>query len=100
MTVQKGKVRTDGSMKTVHKAKTAAEDNFSDSDTDNIEVFTASVSSVDTQQMGKWLVESGAASHMTREKAMLLEYQDIKTPEKVGLGDGRTVDVINMHFCN
>ena len=40
---------TDGSMKTVHKAKTAAEDNSSDSDADNIEVFTASVSFVDTQ---------------------------------------------------
>ena len=36
------------SIKTVHRAKTAAEDNSSDSDTDNIEVFTASVSSVDT----------------------------------------------------
>ena len=44
---------TDGSMKTVHKAMTAAEDNSPDSDIDNIEVFIASVSSVDAQQMGK-----------------------------------------------
>ena len=43
---------TDGSMKTAHKANTAAEDYSSDSDTNNIEVFTASVSSVDVQQMG------------------------------------------------
>ena len=47
---------TYGSIKTVRKAKTAVEDNSSDSDTDNIEVFTASVSFVDTQQMSKWLV--------------------------------------------
>ena len=79
---------TDGSIKTVHKAKTAAEFNSSDSDTDNIEVFTASVSFVDTQQMGKWLLDSSALSHMTREKALLSEYQEFKTPERVGLGDG------------
>ena len=74
-------------MKTVHKAKTAAEDNSSDSDTDNIEVLAASVSFVDTQQMGKWLIDSGILSHMTREKALLSEYQEFKITEKVGIGD-------------
>ena len=87
---------TDGSIKTVHKAKTAAEENSSDSDTDNIEVFTASVNSVGPQQMGKWLVDSGASSHMTREKALLSEYQKFKISEKVGLGDGWTVDAIGV----
>ena len=80
----------------VHKAEPAVEDNSSGSDTDNIEVFTASVSFVDTQQMGKWLVDSSASSHMTREKALLFEYQEFKTPEKVGLGDGQTVDAIGV----
>ena len=68
--------------------QTAAEDNSSDSDIDNIEVFTAPVSSVDKQQMGKWLVDSGASSHTTRDNALLFEYQEFKTPEKVSLGDG------------
>ena len=87
---------TDGSMKTEHKAKTAAEDNSSYSDTDNIEVLTALVSFVDTQQMGKWLIDSGASSHMTREKALPSEYKEFRTPEKVALGDGRAIDAIGV----
>ena len=58
---------TDGSMKTVNKTKTAAEDNSSDSDVDNTEVFTASVSSVkcrhtaNGQVAGRpWCIESHA----------------------------------------
>ena len=33
---------------------------------------------------------------MTREKAMLSEYQEFNTPEKVDLGDGQTVDAIGI----
>ena len=94
VTVQKGKVQM-VEWKQCTK-QTAAEDNSSDSDTNNIEVFIASVRSVDTQQMGKWLVDSGASSHTTREKALLFEYQEFKTPEKVSLGDGRTIDAIGV----
>ena len=50
--------------------------------------------------MGKWLVDSGALSHMTREKGLLSENKDFKIPVKVGLGDGQTVDTIgigNLH---
>ena len=46
--------------------------------------------------MGKGLVDSGASSNTTREKALLFEYQEFKTPEKVSLGDGRTVDAIGV----
>ena len=87
---------TDVSMKTVHKAKTAAEDNSSDSDTDNIEVLTALVSFVDTQQMGKWLIDSGASNHMTREKALPYEHKEFNTPERVALGDGLAIDAIGV----
>ena len=59
-------------------------------------MFIASVRSVDTQQMGKGLVDSGASSNTTREKALLFEYQEFKTPEKVSLGDSRTVDAIGV----
>ena len=46
--------------------------------------------------MGKWLLDSSALSHMTREKALLSEYQEFKTPERVGLGDGWAVDAIGV----
>ena len=46
--------------------------------------------------MGKWMVDSGATSHMTREKQILSDYREFETPEKVGLGDGRTVDAIGV----
>ena len=51
--------------------------------------------------MGKWLVDSGASSHMAREKELLQDYQEFKKPEMVGLGDGRTVEAVgagNVHL--
>ena len=47
-------------------------------------------------QMDKWLVDSGASSHMTREKEILSDYRQFEKPEKVGLGDGRTVDAVGV----
>ena len=57
MTFQTGKIQI--LISEQRKKQTAPEDNSSDLDTDSIEVFTASVSFVDTQQMGQWLVDSG-----------------------------------------
>ena len=59
-------------------------------------MFTASVSSVDLLQIGKWLVDSAASNHMTREKALLFEYQEFMTSQKVGLGDGQAVNAIDV----
>ena len=65
------------------KAKTAKEkcsmstnaETNSDSDvSDSVEAFTASVGSV-TKQMDKWLIDSGASSHMTWERNILTNYQ-------------------------
>ena len=56
----------------MHKAKTTEEE-CSDLDSDG--VFAASVGSVDSPQMGEWLVDSGATSHMTREKELLTDYR-------------------------
>ena len=86
---------TDGSMKTAHKANTAAEDYSSDSDTDNRSVYSFSKLCRCTAN-GQWLVDSGASSHMTREKALLFEYQKFKTLEKVGLGDDLAIDAIGV----
>ena len=38
---------------------------------------TASVGSKDSPQMGKWLVDSGASSHMTLEKELLTDYMEL-----------------------
>ena len=44
--------------------------------------------------MDKWLVDSGASSHMTWEKDILTNYQEFDRAQKVSLGDGRTVDAV------
>ena len=93
----------------MHNAKAAEEKlpekqqvNF-DSGSADEEVFAASVGSV--PQMGKWLVDSGASRHMRSKRETLTHYREFEKPERVGLGDGRTVDAvgegnvyINMQF--
>ena len=44
--------------------------------------------------MGKWLVDSGASRHMTSKREILTNYREFDKPEKVGLGDGHTVDAV------
>ena len=79
----------------VHKAKTAEEEQ-SDSDSDCAGAFAASTSSLDTPQRGRWLVVSEASSHMTPEKELLTDYHEFDKPEKVGLGDGRSVEAVGV----
>ena len=84
----------------VHRAKTA-EEQQSGSDSDGAGAFAASVGSRSTPQMGKWLVDSGESSHMTHEKELLTDYREFEKPEKVGLGDGRSVEALgvgNVHL--
>ena len=47
-------------------------------------------------QIGRWLVDSGASGHMTYEKELLTDYKKFEKLEKVGLGDGRTVDAVGI----
>ena len=56
----------------------------------------AFVTSEDPFQTEKWLFDSGASSHMTNKRSFLVNYREFQTPEKVGLGDGRTVDAIGI----
>ncbi len=83
------KKRSVGSM---HNAKTAEED-CSDSESD--EMFAASTDSVNLQ-MDKWLVDSGASSHMTREKKLITDSCKFETPQKVGLGDRSTAEAVGV----
>ena len=56
------------------------------------DVFSARVGSA--THSGKWLIDSGASSHMTYERGILADYHEFELPEKVGLGDGSTVDAV------
>ena len=42
----------------------------------------------------KWLIDSGASSHMSWNKSVLLDYQVLKDKQCVTLGDGRQVEAI------
>ena len=44
----------------------------------------------------KWLVDSGASSHMTPKREYFTEYRSFSTPEKVALGDGRVVEAVGI----
>ena len=76
--------------KTAYKAKTVKNkhldsDSQSDVDPDSSGAFAASVGTMKNSQMDKWLVDSGASSHMTQEKEILSDYRQFEKPEKVGL---------------
>ena len=42
----------------------------------------------------KWLVDSGASSHMTLKREYFTKYRSFSAPEKVALGDGRVVEAV------
>ena len=44
----------------------------------------------------RWLVDSGASSHMTPKREYFSEYQVFSTPEKVALGDSRVVERVEV----
>ena len=83
--------------KSSHEADTAQQDT-DESDTEGGSAFAVRK---DDSQAGKWLVDSGASSHMTWNQKLLTDYEEFETPEKVRLGDGRTVDAVgigNIHL--
>ena len=41
-------------------------------------------------------MDSGASTHTTREKRLLLDYREFEKPEMVGLGDGKTVEAVGV----
>ena len=42
-----------------------------------------------------WIIDSGATCHMCNDKSLCIEYESLKTPLKVTLGDGYEVDAID-----
>ena len=48
-----------------------------------------------------WIVDSGASSHMTQKRELLVDYEEFDKPQKVCLGDSRTMEAFakgNSHF--
>ena len=88
-----------GPVKPPHKAKTVeetTEDNILVTEVpDSVGAFAVSVGS-NSHQMGKWLIDSGASSHMTWERNILTRYQEFDKIQKVSVGDGRTLDALGI----
>ena len=81
-------------VKPKHNAKPAAEES-----PDEEKAFGASSDLTTTPE--KWIIDSGASSHMTQNKKFLVDYEEFKEPQKISLGDGRTVEALgrgNVHF--
>ena len=82
-----------------HKAKIAEgeESRQGNSDVEGEDVYTAafmaSVGSVKfaDKECYPWMIDSGASSHITKEKHVLTNFQEFDEPENVALGDGRVV---------
>ena len=85
-----------------HKAKMAESDERrpKNSDFEGEDVyaaaFVASVESVESaeKKCSPWVIDSGASSHMTKEKHVMVNFQEFDKPENVALGDGRVVKAL------
>jgi len=73
--------------KTIHNASTAKESDSGERD-------GAFAASVELPSGVVWLVDSGASSHMMRQKMLLTNYQEFDAPQRVSLGDGHSVDAV------
>ena len=89
-------------VKSKHKAKPArikSHDGGSHSDNESDEgAFGASSQSYNS---GSWIVDSGASSHITQKRELLVDYEEFNKPQKVCLGDSCTVKILgrgNIHF--
>ena len=76
--------------KSQHRAKVTEDEVESDGDGEGAFPVSGEVPE------DKWLVDSGASSHMTPKREYFSKYQSFITPEKVGLGDGRVVEAVGV----
>ena len=86
----------------MHKAQVAegGQRGQENSDIEGEDVYAAAfmmsagnVKSVD-MECYPWVINSGALSHMMKEKHVLTNYQEFAEPENVALGDGRVVKAL------
>ena len=83
--------------KAQHQAR-SAEVKDTDFESEKPGAFAAMVK---TPEMAKWILDSGATSHMTQTRELLTDYQELERPERVKLGDGHIVEAVgvgNVHL--
>jgi hypothetical protein len=76
-----------------HKAKAASYKEESDSSFEEELEGALTATGIESKKHS-WIVDSGASRHMTFDEDQLCNYRKFKKPEKVALGDGRTVEVV------
>ena len=81
-----------GSKGRKHNAKITEEEEEDVSDNENV-VFTATSQENDSK-LTRWLIDSGASSHMCWNRDLFENFEEVKNPEYVGLGDGSSVSAI------
>jgi len=75
-----------------YRAKSAEHQDLNYDSDEGTDAFVASVHmSSDATSASRWVIDSGATRHMTFQKELLSDYCQFKSPETVGLGDGRTM---------
>ena len=79
----------------MHRPK-PAEKKHLDVDSTSPGACAVSLGSEDSSQKDKWLVDSGASSHMTQDKELLSDYREFEKSEKVELGDGHVVNAVGI----
>ena len=87
-------VRSDGSKDDVrgkpkgHKAKVTTEE-LSDGEA----LVVSNALTVGSMSAG-WIVDSGTTSHMCCHRDLFVDYEELQKPERVTLGDGRSLDAV------
>ena len=81
-----------------HKAKPATEPPgmMSPADSESEAAFTTPT----VCDSKDWIIDSGASSHMTQRRELLIDYNEFETPQKVCMGDGRTVEAFGKGNIN
>ena len=86
------------SQKSKHKAKPACTESHLNAEPDEFEgAFGALSQSLNSEG---WIIDSGASSHMTQSRQLLVDYEEFDKPQKVCLEDGRTVEAFGRGNIN
>ena len=78
-----------------HCAK-KAEEVLEESDSERGQTFIATIGLRAEERCEDWIIDSGVSRHMTFQKELFHSYREFKTPELVGLGDGHSVEVLDV----
>ena len=61
---------------------------------DNSAFVVSEPDNADGTKESRWLIDSGATSHMTYNRKLFKEYTEFNTPQKVSLGDGHILEAM------